>query len=217
MKTIFPENCKKSKRKCFHGSFDCRYKFYYRNTCLCVWACVCMYICMAFDIISTELIISIFHWLHLYMTGLKSNWWDLCWECLVSIQWTLCTFLQGRCSCHVTYVGIHHHGRRDVSHWVNTGYRPVRFSLTQPQKPIHIVLIWACFSSHTCAISDSCLILYSWLYSSQPLDGESSVLTYMEAVPNPYYPFQVSQKVPVAQFNLHCLGVEIFKSSGTQG
>jgi hypothetical protein len=49
-------------------------------------------------------------------------------------------------------------------------------------------------------------MLYSLLYISQPLDGESSVM-YMEAVPN-----QGSQKVPVVQLNLHCL--EVFKSSG---
>jgi hypothetical protein len=183
------------------------------NSTMGIHAFVCehVYVCMTFDMISTDLLISMFHWLHFYMTGFKLSWWELCWVCIVSIQWTLCTFLQGGCSRHVTYVGIHHHGRRDVSHWVNTGYRPIRFSLTQPHclyEPASQLTLVQSLITAGCCIPD-CTAHSHWM--------ESCVLAYMEAVPNPYYPLQVSRKVPVARPNLHnlyCLGVEVFKSSG---
>jgi hypothetical protein len=151
-KPIFPENCKKNKKKniffmvsLIAGTNSTMGIYTFVCKCMCVY----VYICGIWHNFcrSTNLRV---HWLQFYMAGFKSNWWELFWVCLVSIQWSVCAFLQGRCSCHVTYVGIHHHGRRDVSHWVNTGYRPVRFSLTQPQKPIHIAYMSLLLISHLC-------------------------------------------------------------------
>lgn len=85
-----------------------------------------------FNTISSDLM---FHWLRLYTKG----FYTICTRCVECVPICLCVcscvmceFLQGRCSRHVTCMGVRHHGGSDIAEWVNTKYRLIRFSLTQP-------------------------------------------------------------------------------------
>jgi hypothetical protein len=135
--------------KTVHGFFDYRYKFCYRDACLCVCICVCVCVSCVCACMNLHIPLTAFLYECIYIRLKISARYGLC-----PIQWTVCAFLQGGCSRHVTYVGIHHHGRRDFSQWVNSGYKPIRFSLTKPVIP-STLLVWASSSYHTCAISDS--------------------------------------------------------------
>ena len=96
--------------------------------------------------------------------------------CLCVCSCVMCEFLQGRCSRHVTRMGVCHHGGSDIAEWVNTKYRLIRFSLTQPVRTstfsfqfVYIVVLF----NHNSAMSVSCQLLQWWLYSTQPLDQVS--------------------------------------------
>jgi hypothetical protein len=164
--------------------------------------CVCVYVCMEFDIISTDLLISVFHWLHFYINGFKPNSLALLgMYCTLSVN-CMCV-LAGRMqpSCHMCG-NTSSWKKRHLSmgkHWLHAH----QIFPYPTQKPIHTDYM------SLLLVSNLYQMLYCWLYSTQPLDVESCVVTSTEAVLNPYVPCQGSQTVAVAQLNLHCLGVEV--------
>ena len=93
--------------------------------------------------------------------------------CLCVCSCVMCEFLQGRCSRHVTCMGVRHLGGSVIAEWVITKYRLISFSLTQPIYTsifftwfVYIVFLF----NHNSAMSVSCQLLQWWLYSTQLLD-----------------------------------------------
>ena len=160
--------------------------------CMCVCVCVCVCVFARARIV-WKVELWCFTWfLQIFCsTGcifIQKDFYTICARCFECVAGYLCVcscviceFLQGRCSRHVTCMGVRRHGGNDIAEWVITEYRLITFSLTQTIYTstfffqfVYIVFLF----NHNSATSVSCQLLQWWLYSTQPLDQSGRDLIY---------------------------------------
>ena len=143
---------------------------------MCVCACMCVHVCVC---VCARACVCIVWKVDLgYLTqflqiscstdciSLQKDFYTICATCCECVAVCLCVcsrviceFLQGRCSRHVTCMGVRHLGGSDIAEWVITEYRLISFSATQPNQYAHLLFSSNLFTSFfSSTITGLCLL-----------------------------------------------------------